>query len=241
MQRSFMLRCASLCALAATPAAKLELYNCEVNAQFWETAWTPDWQAWCCLNHPPRGCPSTSTETQTSSTATSTTATTTETSTSTTETSTTTLLTSTLTSTTTASEDWCAKSCEFEGSSATCGDRIKWALEHVTMNEASPAEAAQVLVSTQCEVCASCSADDAGSDELMVVKEFEMPSSILGGERVAAGRLAASWPGALCGCFLLAGSIVFAAHRRRRHLARSGGGVEGELLMDDMFSDPDGI
>merc|ERR1712060_1048262 len=77
----------------------------------WQTAWTPDWKAWCCENEQ-RGCPSTTT--------------------------TTTVTTSTATTT---SKEGCDAVCAYHGANATCIDRVHWASTYKTNHKENPCEA----------------------------------------------------------------------------------------------------
>jgi len=125
-------------------------YDCSAEYDVWETAWTPDWKAWCCENEL-RGCPSTSTRTATSSTSTR--STTTRTST------------STETSTSTSTKGLgCDAVCEVAHVNATCGERIRWVTEHDDHDARKPCHAARTLVLSQCSICGGCSMEEAGCE-----------------------------------------------------------------------------
>mmetsp|Transcript_22847 Transcript_22847/g.63896 ORF Transcript_22847/g.63896 Transcript_22847/m.63896 type:complete len:183 (-) Transcript_22847:293-841(-) len=108
----------------STTPFTLPLYDCSVEYDLRETAWSPDWQAWCC-EHEARGCRSTTTTTHTTSTPTSTTRT------STSRTSTSRTFTSRTMTTTTV--ETCHELCPVDGVSATCAARLLWAAQHETV------------------------------------------------------------------------------------------------------------
>jgi len=128
-------------------------YDCFAEYDMWETAWTPDWKAWCCENEL-RGCPSTKTTTATSSTSTQTTTTrSTRTSTST----------ATTTSTSTRGLG-CDAICEVHDVNATCGERIRWVTTHDDQDARKPCKAARTLVLSECSICGGCSMEEAGCE-----------------------------------------------------------------------------
>merc|ERR1712217_591404 len=131
-------------------------YNCQVEYQSWETAWTPDWKNWCC-KYEGRGCPPTSTRTATQ-TKTKTVTTTTMASTKTT--------TATVANVTTKTDitQGCDTSCPLQNYNATCRDRILWAAKHYTAQQQEPCVSAFSLVLEQCPTCAYCFPQDVGCE-----------------------------------------------------------------------------
>mmetsp|Transcript_12817 Transcript_12817/g.33254 ORF Transcript_12817/g.33254 Transcript_12817/m.33254 type:complete len:330 (+) Transcript_12817:71-1060(+) len=121
---------------AAVASQDFKLYDCGVELEVWETAWTPEWKAWCC-EHGERGCPSTSTTTRTTSTGTSTTVSMPE-------------------------GVACDSLCEVDGVSAMCKDRIVWASQHEMKDAKLPCQASLRLVKVQCSICSWCSVAAAG-------------------------------------------------------------------------------
>jgi len=192
-------------------AMELQLYSCEVGKDFWETAWTPDWKAWCCLQHPPLGCPETSTITETSSTATTTTATTTATKTSSSSTW-------TWTSTTTATQNSCDLTCDYGQKSATCGDRIQFASGSSTASRPDLVQAAQELVASQCDICSACTPDAFRSQYGLIVRKFETSDGVLRKGRASSQVSFAKLCSSIASMLLVGGFVLAGIRRRRNHV-----------------------
>jgi len=186
-------------------------YDCFAEYDVWQTAWTPDWKAWCCKNEL-RGCPSTTTTTATSSTSTQTTTT----------------RTSTSTETTTTTEGMgCDAICELDSLNATCGERIRWVTTHDDKDKKKPCAAARALVLWECDICGGCSLKAAGceseeeehkeerQDRTFMFRKYELTGRST--TESAASRGAPL--GFLAGCSLagLVAGVPMAMVLRRRH------------------------
>jgi len=59
---------------------------------------------------------------------------------------------------------------------ATCGSRIKWASQHLTLHDQSVCEAAVVVVISDCpDVCGGCTAAASGCETPVFVRKYENP------------------------------------------------------------------
>jgi len=147
-----------------------QLYDCSAEWAYWQTAWTPEWKAWCCEHHK-KGCPTTWPST----------ATVTETQTATATTTATTTATVTQTGTTTTTMAPCDQDCVVDGMAASCTARVQWTSKHMTASEENSCEKAYAMVLSQCSAeCSSCNLEQAGcavpADDLQFRQKFEQPA-----------------------------------------------------------------
>lgn len=72
----------------------------------------------------------------------------------------------------------CSAVCNYKGDYTNCGDRILWAAAHEMKDEQNPCEAAQVVVTMECDMCGKCTPQEAGCDKLVdheeIMKRFEL-------------------------------------------------------------------
>jgi len=92
---------------------------------------------------------------------------------------------------------------------------MKWSSVHEFNKEKSPCEAAQVIITMQCDFCGDCSTADAGCDALVdktqVMKRFELQHV-----HVATDGGVPSISALMCMALFafIAGAIAIRAHRR---------------------------
>jgi hypothetical protein len=126
---------------------------------------------------------------------------------------------------------------------ASCRDRIDWAAEHFTANEYDPRDAARVMVSQQCGVCAGCGSSGSDDSE-MFVKKFEIA---FGSKHhtIVKGLVSPGVLSAVAALLLVVGVAMVARRHEnvRRCEAKQFIVIDGEMGNMDagMLSESDGI